>query len=283
MAIRVHKPTTPGRRKSSVSTYKEITKSKPEKSLVRTKKNRAGRNRQGRITVHHQGGGHKRKIRIIDYKRNKYDAPATVEAIEYDPNRSARIALIKYEDNTKAYMIAVDGLKVGRKIERSKKKIDIKPGNRLPLKYIPAGILISGIEFQPGLGGQLVNSAGSSASVMGVEGAYAKIKLPSGEIRNFPKNCLATIGQVSNISHRSVRLGKAGRMRWMGVRPTVRGKAKNPVDHPHGGGEGSQPIGLIHPKTRTGKPALGVRTRNKKKKSNIYIVKRRKTGKKKRR
>ena len=275
MAVKIHKPTTPARRKSSVSSFSEITKTIPEKSLVITRKNKAGRNSAGRITVHHRGGGHKRKIRTIDSKRDKFDQVAKVEAIEYDPNRSAYLALVSYPDGGKCYILAVEGLKVGNEIVSSEKKIEVKRGNRMALNYVPAGILISDIEYSPKKGGQLVKSAGASATVMGVEGKYAKVKLTSGEIRNFPKECLATIGQMSNASHRTVRYGKAGRRRHLGIRPTVRGKAKNPVDHPHGGGEGNQPIGLKHPKTRTGKPALGVKTRKKGKKSDIFIVKRR--------
>lgn len=275
MSVKVYKPTTPGRRKSSVASFSEITKHKPEKSLVKTKKGKGGRNNLGRITVHHRGGGHKRKIRIIDSKQIDFDKPAKVIAIEYDPNRSAYLALVEYADGKKKYILSVEGQKVGDEVVSSENKIEIKPGNRMSLKYIPAGILISNIEYAPKKGGQLVKSAGSSATVMGVEGLYAKVKLSSGEIRNFPKNCLATIGQMSNASYRSIRWGKAGRKRWLGIRPTVRGKAKNPCDHPHGGGEGAQPIGLKHPKTRKGKPALGAKTRRKSKKSDKYIVNRR--------
>ena len=276
MSVRVHKPTTPGRRKSSVSEFKDITKSKPEKSLVIAKRKRtSGRNNQGRISVYQRGGGHKRKLRIVDFKQIRFGHIAKVEAIEYDPNRSANVALIKYDDSKLSYILSTEGLKVGDEIESSDKKIEIKNGNRMPLQYVPAGIMISNVEYTPKKGGQIIKSAGASATVMGIEGNYAKVRLPSGEIRNFNKNCLATIGQVSNYSYRNVRLGKAGRTRWLGKRPKVRGKAKNPVDHPHGGGEGAQPIGMKHPKTRKGKPALGVKTRKLNKKSDKFIIKRR--------
>jgi len=280
MAVKIYKPTTPGRRKSSVDSFVEITKKKPEKSLIFRKKQFAGRNNQGKITVHHRGGGARKLIRKVDFKRDRYDEIAKVVAIEYDPGRSAYIALVHYPDGEKRYILAVEGLQVGENIVSSTNKVEIKTGNRLPIKYIPAGIPVCNLEFTPGKGGQLVKSAGNSANVMGVEGEYAKVKLPSGEIRNFPKEALVTVGRVSNQSYRNIRWGKAGRMRHRGIRPTVRGKAMNPVDHPHGGGEGAQPIGLKHPKTASGKPALGVRTRKAKKKSNVFIIKKRHAKKK---
>ena len=275
MPIKIYRPTTPARRQTSVVTSKDITKKEPEKALIKILKKKTGRS-YGQITVRHQGGGAKRYYRIIDFKRDKFDMPAKVEAIEYDPNRTCRIALVKYEDGEKRYIILPDGLKVGDEILSSREKIKIKTGNCLALEYIPAGVLIHNIELTPGKGGQIVRSAGCGAQVQAVEGKYAQIKMPSGEIRLILKNCLATIGQVSLPEHRAVRIGKAGRKRHMGIRPTVRGKAMNPKDHPHGGGEGVHPIGMIHPKTKWGKPALGVRTRRKKKWSNRLIVKRRK-------
>lgn len=281
MGIKKYKPTTPGRRKSSVQDFSDITKKNPEKSLVIIKKRKGGRNSQGKITVRHRGGGAKRYIRIIDFKQNRFDDVATINAIEYDPNRGSRIALIKYEDDEKKYIIAPIGMKVGDKIVSSKKEdIEIKSGNRTLLKNIPSGIGVYNIELVPGKGGQIARGAGTMVKLMAVEGKYAQLKMPSGEIRLVPKDCMATIGQASNPDYRLIRWGKAGRMRHKGIRPTVRGKAMNPVDHPHGGGEGNQPIGLKHPKTPWGKPALGVRTRNKKKSSNRLIIKRRKTKRK---
>ena len=276
MGIRIYKPTSPGRRKSSVSDFAEITRSEPEKSLIVIKKRKAGRNNQGKITVRHRGGGTKRYYRIIDFKRKKYDMPAVVQSIEYDPNRSARIALLEYADKEKAYMIAPIGLTVGEAVISSLTSAEIKSGNRLPLSVIPVGQMIHAIELSPGQGAQLVRSAGMSAQLMAVEGATAQVKLPSGEVRIFSNKCMATIGQVGNQDNRHIRWGKAGRRRLLGWRPSVRGKAMNPVDHPHGGGEGNQPIGLKSPKTAQGKRALGVRTRKKKKASNKFIVKRRK-------
>lgn len=280
MPIRVYKPTTPGRRKSSVIVDKELSKKRPEKSLIKIKKQKAGRSK-GTITVRHRGGGAKRYIRIVDFKRNNFDKEAEVIALEYDPNRSANLALIQYENGKKNYIIAVDGLKVGDKVKSSMEKLDPKPGNCMPLEKVLPGATISCIELQPGKGAEMVRGAGSWAVLMGVEGKYAQLKLPSGEIRLVLKNCLATIGRVSRHEHRSVRVGKAGRKRHMGIRPTVRGTAMNPVDHPHGGGEGNQPIGLKHPKSPWGKAALGVKTRKPKKESNKLILKRRKKKKRK--
>jgi large subunit ribosomal protein L2 len=258
----------------SVVTSEDITKKKPEKSLIKILKKKSGRSK-GRITVRHRGGREKRYYRLVDFKRDKFDMPAKVEAIEYDPNRSCRIALIKYEDGEKRYIIAPQKIKVGDEIVSSKKKIKIKIGNCLPLEYIPTGLYVHNIELIPGKGGQIVRSAGNWAQIQAIEGKYAQIRMPSKEVRLVLKNCLATIGQVSLSEHRAVRIGKAGRKRHMGIRPTVRGKAMNPKDHPHGGGEGGHPIGMIHPKTKWGKPALGVKTRRNKKWSDKLIVKRR--------
>jgi len=255
------------------SSFEEITKAKPEKSLLLPLKRKAGRSNQGRITVRHRGGGSKRRLRILDFKRDKLDVPGRVAAIEYDPNRSARIALIYYADGDKRYILAPNELKVDDSI-KSGADAEVKPGNALPLKQIPTGTLIHNIEMEVGRGGQLVRSAGVAAQLMAKEGKYALVRLPSGEVRRISIDCLATIGQVGNVDHRSVNLGKAGRKRWMGWRPTVRGSAMNPRDHPHGGGEGRAPIGLPGPKTPWGKPALGYRTR-KAKASDRMIVKRR--------
>lgn len=276
VGIIVYKPTSPGRRNASVLNYKEIiTKTEPEKSLVFTEKKWAGRNNQGRITVRHRGGGHKKKIRIVDFKRDKDGIPAKVEAIEYDPNRTAFLALLCYADGERRYIIAPEGLKVGDTV-MSGPDADIKVGNALPLKNIPVGTMIHNIELMPGRGGQLCRSAGSVAQLMAKEGKYALIKLPSGELRYVSQECRATIGQVGNLDHENVRIGKAGRKRWMGIRPTVRGSAMNPVDHPHGGGEGKAPIGHPGPLTPWGKPTLGYKTRKKNKPSDKFIVKRRK-------
>lgn len=280
MAIKIYKPTTPARRRTSVVDTRDLTKKRPEKALVKIKKRRAGRNNSGKITVRHRGGGAKRFLRTIDFKRDKFEVEAKVIAIEYDPNRNARIALLEYNDKEKRYIIAPVELKVGNKIISSEKKAEVKPGNAMPLRYIPTGIMIYNIELTPGKGGQIARSGGSSAISQSQEGKSAQIKLPSGEIRLVPKDSMATIGQVSNPDARAVRIGKAGRKRHMGIRPTVRGKAMNPVDHPHGGGEGGSPIGLKHPKTPWGKPALGVRTRRKGKFSDRFIVKRRKSRRK---
>ena len=273
MAIKVYRPTSPGRRGKTGSTFEEITKSKPEKSLLLPLKKRAGRNVQGRITVRHRGGGAKRMLRIIDFKRDKIGVPGRVAAIEYDPNRSARIALIHYADGEKRYILAPAELGVGDTV-KSGDDAEIKPGNCLPLKLIPSGTSIHNIELQRGKGGQLVRSAGGAAQLMTKEGENILIRLPSGEVRRFRGDCLATIGQVGNIDHQAISSGKAGRKRWLGWRPTVRGSAMTPRDHPHGGGEGRAPIGMPHPKTPWGKPALGYRTR-KPKASDKMIVKRR--------
>jgi len=273
MAIKVYRPTSPGRRGMSGSTFEEITKTKPEKSLVISKKRQAGRNAQGKVTVHHRGGGAKRKLRIIDFKRDKFGVPGRVAAIEYDPSRSARIALIYYTDGEKRYIIAPIGLNVGDMI-KSGADAEIKPGNALPLKLIPSGSQIHNIELQKGRGGQLVRSAGASAQLMVKEGEYALVRLPSGEMRRIRSECMATVGQIGNVDHQNITLGKAGRKRWLGIRPTVRGSAMTPRDHPHGGGEGRSPIGMPGPKTPWGKPALGYRTR-KRKPSDKLIVKRR--------
>ncbi len=273
MAIRLYKPTSPARRFMSVLTFEEITRKTPEKSLVEYLKKNAGRNKQGKITVRHQGGGNKIKYRIIDFKRNKLDIPAKVASIEYDPNRSAFIALLNYADGEKRYILAPQGLSVGDKVV-SGETADIKPGNTLPLSNIPVGTLIHNIEIRPGRGGQLVRSAGMSAQLMAKEGAYAQVRLPSGEVRRLPMNAKATIGTVDNSDHENIRIGKAGRKRHMGIRPTVRGVVMNPVDHPHGGGEGKSPVGMPAPVTPWGKVALGLKTRKHKKYSNKMIVKR---------
>ncbi len=274
MAIKKYNPTSPARRAMTVSTFEEITKKTPEKSLVETLKENAGRNSYGRITVRHRGGGNKKKYRIIDFKRNKDGIPATVVAIEYDPNRSANIALLQYEDGEKRYIIAPIGIKVGHKI-MSGEGTDIKPGNALQIKDIPVGTLIHNIELTVGRGGQLVRAAGNSAQLMAKEGAYAQVRLPSGEVRMVSVLCKATIGEVGNADHENISIGKAGRKRHMGFRPTVRGVVMNPNDHPHGGGEGKSPIGRPSPVTPWGKPALGYKTRKKNKKSDMFIVKKR--------
>jgi large subunit ribosomal protein L2 len=279
MRIKKLKPTTPGRRGASVSDFSELSKKRPEKSLIYIKKKTSGRNNQGKITVRHRGGGHKQYIRIIDLARDKFDIPAKVYSIEYDPNRGARIALLHYNDGAKRYIICLSDLKVNDLIISSKNEIEIKTGNAMPIKFIPAGIAVSCIELEPGKGAKLVRGAGNLAYVMGVEGKFAQIKLPSGEIRLVKKDSLCTVGQVSNADLRHIKIGKAGRKRHMGWRPTVRGSAMNPVDHPHGGGEGNQPIGLKGPKTPWGKKALGVKTRNKNKYSNKLIIQRRKKNK----
>ncbi len=273
MAVKVFKPTSPGRRGATGPTFEEITKSKPEKALTVPLKRKAGRNHQGRITVRHRGGGAKRKLRIIDFKRNKTGVPGRVAAIEYDPNRSARIALIFYADGDKRYILAPLGLNVDDVIKAGD-DAEIKPGNALPLKQIPSGTLVHNIEMQPGKGGQMVRSAGLAAQLVAVEGDYALLRLPSGESRRIRSNCQATVGQVGNVDHQGIKQGKAGRNRWRGWRPTVRGSAMSPRDHPHGGGEGRSPIGMPGPKTPWGKPALGYKTR-KPKASDKMIVKRR--------
>ena len=272
MGIRVYKPTSSARRFMSVLTFEEITKKKPEKSLTEHIKKHSGRNSQGKITVRHQGGGNKKTYRIIDFKRNKKDIPAKVTAIEYDPNRSAFIALLTYADGEKRYILAPLDLKVGDKVVAGE-NADIKPGNALPLRSIPVGTLIHNVEIKPGKGGQLVRSAGMSAQLMAKEGAFAQVRLPSGEVRKIPIDACATIGTVGNTDHENVRIGKAGRTRHMGIRPTVRGVVMNPNDHPHGGGEGKSPVGMPAPVTPWGKPALGYKTRKHKKYSNRLIVK----------
>lgn len=276
MAIKKYKPTTPGRRKASVDTFEDVTAKKPHKRLLAKKSRKAGRNAQGRITVRHRGGGAKKKYRIIDFKRDKYDIPAKVATIEYDPNRGARIALLNYADGEKRYMIASQETKVGDAVLSSQKKIEAATGNRMPIKHIPVGLFLHDIELVPGNGSKLVRGAGTSAQLMAVEGDKAQLKMPSGEIRTVSKDCSATIGAVSNPDKRRVRLGKAGRKRHKGIRPTVRGKVMNPVDHPHGGGEGRNPIGLKAPKTPWGKPALGVKTRRKKASDKDIVRSRRK-------
>ncbi|HHT46935.1 MAG TPA: 50S ribosomal protein L2 [Firmicutes bacterium] len=275
MTIKKFFPTSPGRRSMTVSTFEEITKKKPEKSLLRPLKKKAGRNATGRITIRHRGGGHKQKYRVIDFKRDKDGVPARVAAIEYDPNRSARIALLHYADGEKRYILAPQGLNVGVTIS-SGPDAEIKAGNALPLQNIPVGTLVHNIEMIPGKGGQLVRSAGGVAQLMAKEGKYAHIKLPSGEVRLVPSRCRATIGQLGNVEHENITIGKAGRSRWLGIRPAVRGSAMNPVDHPHGGGEGKAPIGRKSPLTPWGKPTLGYKTRPKKKKSDDHILRRRK-------
>ena len=274
MAIKTYKPTTPSRRQMTVIDYSELSKVAPEKSLLEPMKKTSGRNSYGRITVRHHGGGNRRKYRVIDFKRNKADMPATVLTIEYDPNRSAFIALVQYDDGEKRYIVAPHGLKVGDVIE-SGVNADIKPGNALPLANIPVGTFIHNVELYPGKGAQLARAAGIMAQLMAKEGKYALVRLPSGELRNVPVECMATIGQVSNLEHENVNIGKAGRKRHMGWRPTVRGSVMNPCDHPHGGGEGKSPIGRPGPVTPWGKPALGYKTRKKKNLSNKFIVKRR--------
>ncbi len=273
MALKVYRPTSPGRRGMSGSTFEEITKGKPEKSLLSPIKRKAGHNNQGRITVRHRGSGAKRRLRIIDFKRDKIGVPGRVAAIEYDPNRSARIALIHYADGEKRYILAPSGLEVGDTI-KSGSDAEVKPGNALPLRLIPSGTLIHNVGLKREKGGQLVRSAGTAAQLMAKEGEYALVRLPSSEVRRIRSDCLATIGQVGNVDHQSIKLGKAGRKRWLGWRPTVRGSAMSPRDHPHGGGEGRSPIGMPGPKTPWGKPALGYRTR-KSKASDKMIVKRR--------
>ena len=274
MAIKKYNPTSPARRFMTVSDFSEITKFEPERSLLASKKKHAGRNSYGRITVRHRGGGNRKKYRIIDFKRNKDGMVATVIGIEYDPNRSANIALIQYEDGTKAYILAPQGLTDGDKVV-SGAGADIKPGNALEIKDIPVGTLIHNIELYPGKGGQLVRSAGVSAQLMAKEGNYAQVRLPSGEVRMIRLNCKATIGVIGNEQHENISIGKAGRKRHMGWRPTVRGVVMNPNDHPHGGGEGKSPIGRPAPVTPWGKPALGLKTRKKKNRTNKFIVKRR--------
>ncbi len=274
MAIKKYKPTTPSRRSMSVTDFSALSKVEPERSLLEPLKKKSGRNSMGRITVRHHGGGNRTKYRVIDFKRNKTDVPATVLSLEYDPNRTAFIALIQYEDGEKAYIIAPNGLSVGDTV-MSGAAADIKPGNALPLANIPVGTVIHNVELYPGKGAQLVRSAGNFAQLIAKEGKYGLVRLPSGELRNVPINCFATVGQVSNLDHDNVKLGKAGRKRHMGWRPTVRGAVMNPVDHPHGGGEGKSPVGHPGPMTPWGKPAMGYKTRDKHKASDKLIVRRR--------
>ena len=275
MAIKFYKPTTPGRRNMTTMDYSELSKVAPERSLLEPIKKNAGRNSYGRITVRHRGGGNRRKYRVIDFKRERFGIPATVQTLEYDPNRSAFIALVQYEDGEKRYIIAPQDIKVGDKIV-SGPEADIKPGNALPLINIPVGTFLHNIELYPGKGAQLARSAGNTAQLMAKENGMALLRLPSGELRNVPANCMATVGVVSNPEHANVNYGKAGRKRHMGWRPTVRGSVMNPCDHPHGGGEGKSPIGRPGPVTPWGKPALGYKTRQKNKRTDKYIVKRRK-------
>ena len=274
MSIKLYKPTGNARRNMSVTDYSELSKVAPERSLLVSLKKNSGRNSYGRITVRHRGGGQRRKYRIIDFKRDKFDIPATVVSVEYDPNRSAFIALLQYEDGEKRYILQPAGLKVGDTVLAGA-SADIKPGNALPLTNIPVGTVVHNVELYPGRGGQLARAAGNSAQLMAKEGVYALLRLPSGELRNVPANCMATVGQVGNTDHENVKVGKAGRKRHMGWRPTVRGSVMNPCDHPHGGGEGKSPIGRPGPVTPWGKPALGYKTRKTKKTSDKLIVKRR--------
>ncbi|MEZ4860680.1 MAG: 50S ribosomal protein L2 [Caldilineaceae bacterium] len=273
MAIKVYRPTSPGRRNMSVSTFEEITRTKPERSLLAPLHKKGGRNNRGVVTARHQGGGHKRRYRIIDFRRNKWDVAARVESIEYDPNRTANIALVVYTDGERRYILAPTGLGVGDTVMAGP-NADIRPGNALPIRNIPLGTVIHNIELYPGRGGQLVRSAGNGAQLMAKEGAMAQVRLPSGEVRYIDMNCLATIGTVSNSDHGNLNLGKAGRKRWLGIRPGVRGIAMDPSSHPHGGGEGRSPVGMKAPKTPWGKPALGKRTRRNKQ-TNKFIVRRR--------
>ena len=274
MAVKLYKPTTPSRRGMSVVDYSNLSKKGPERSLLETLKKNAGRNSYGRITVRHRGGGNRRKYRVIDFKRQKFGINAEVLSIEYDPNRSANIALIKYADGVLSYILAPHGLQAGDTVANGP-EAEIKVGNAMPLSAMPTGTFVHNVEMLPGKGGQLARSAGNQAQLMAKEGKFALLRLPSGELRNVPINCMATIGQVGNIEKENVKIGKAGRKRHMGIRPTVRGSVMNPVDHPHGGGEGKAPIGRAGPVTPWGKPTLGYKTRSKKKASNKYIVKRR--------
>ncbi len=277
MAIKIYKPITPGQRNMTGYGFEEITKSKPERSLIKLRKAKSGRNMYGRITVRHQGGGHRQFIRMIDFKRNKLEVPAKVASIEYDPNRTARIALLHYADGEKRYILAPVGLKVSDVVVASP-DAEIRPGNSLPISRIPLGTLIHNIELKEGRGGQMVRSAGTAAQLLAKEGDFAQVRLPSGEVRLVRQGCYATVGQVGNLDHKNIKLGKAGRKRHLGIRPTVRGSAMNPNDHPHGGGEGRQPIGMPGPKTPWGKPTLGYKTRRNKQ-TDKYIVRRRSAGK----
>jgi len=275
MAVKRFKPTSPGRRFATVSTFDEITRKEPEKSLLAPLSKKAGRNSYGRITVRHRGGGHKRSYRIIDFKRNKDDIPAKVAGIEYDPNRSANIALLHYADGEKRYILAALGMRTGQTVI-SGSKVEVRPGNAMPMRSIPVGTFIHNIEMKKGHGGQLARSAGAAAQLSAKEGNIGHVRLPSGEVRLVPLDCRATVGQIGNIEHENLTIGKAGRARWLGRRPTVRGSVMNPCDHPHGGGEGRAPIGLKRPLTPWGKPTLGYKTRKKNKDSDRLIVRRRK-------
>ena len=277
MAIKIYRPTSAGRRNMTVSAFTEITRSKPERSLLAPLRNKGGRNNRGVVTTRHQGGGHKRRYRIIDFRRDKWNVPGRVESIEYDPNRSARIALIVYQDGERRYIIAPTELGVGDNV-MSGANAEIRPGNALAIRNIPLGTVIHNIELYPGRGAQLVRSAGNSAQLLAKEGTMAQVRLPSGEVRYIDMNCIATIGSVSNSDHANVNLGKAGRKRWLGIRPGVRGIAMDPSSHPHGGGEGRSPVGMKAPKTPWGKPALGKKTRRNKD-TNKFIVRRRGGGK----
>jgi large subunit ribosomal protein L2 len=276
MPIKAYKPTSAGRRDMTGYTFEEITKSKPEKSLTQALRKHGGRNNTGRVTVRHRGGGHRRRYRLIDFQRNKFDSRASVIAIEYDPNRSARIALLQYEDGERRYIIAPLGVKVGDKLGNGE-KAELRPGNAMYIRDIPVGTLIHNIELKPGKGGQLARAAGVSAQLLAKEGVYAAVRMPSGEMRYIHERCMATIGQVGNAEHGNVKLGKAGRNRWKGWRPGVRGTAMDPNSHPHGGGEGRSGIGMPSPKTPWGKPALGVKTR-KNKRTDRFIIRRRSKG-----
>jgi len=275
MGVKKFKPVTPGRRFMTVSTFEDITSTEPERGLLRPLISRGGRNSQGKMTVRHQGGGHKRRYRVIDFRRNKDGVPGRVATVEYDPNRSARIALVHYQDGEKRYILAPVGLGVGDVVV-SGPKAEIKPGNALPLRDIPLGTTVHNLELQIGRGGQLVRSAGGAAQVMAKEGEYAQVRLPSGEVRMLHLDCRATVGQVGNLDHEAVSVGKAGRSRWMGWRPSVRGVVMDPSSHPHGGGEGKSPVGMPGPVTPWGKPTLGYKTRKRAKPSTKFVVKRRK-------
>lgn len=280
MPVKKYKPTSPGRRGMSGHTFEEITTDKPERSLLKSKLRKGGRNMYGRVTVRHRGGGHRKQYRLVDFKRDKHGIPARVASIEYDPNRSARLALLHYADGEKRYILAPLGLMVDDKV-MSGPQAEIRPGNSLPLTSIPVGSVVHNVELEEGRGGQLVRSAGTSAQVLGKEGRYAAIRLPSGEVRRVRQSCFATIGEVGNPDHNNIKLGKAGRKRHMGIRPTVRGSAMSPKDHPHGGGEGRQPIGMPSPKSPWGKPTLGKKTRTNKR-TEKYIIRRRTKKRRKR-
>jgi large subunit ribosomal protein L2 len=280
MAVKKFKPTSPGRRDMTGNTFDEVTKTAPERSLIAKKSNYGGRNAHGRVTVRHRGGGHRRRVRVVDFKRDKREIPAKVAAVEYDPNRSANLALLHYADGEKRYILAPVGLKVGDQVV-SGPKVDIRPGNSLPIADIPTGTMIHNIEMSEGRGGQLVRAAGGAAQLNAKEGDYAQIRMPSGEVRLIRQTCYATIGQLGNVDHGNIKLGKAGRKRHKGIRPAVRGSAMSPRDHPHGGGEGRSPIGMPSPKSPWGKPTLGKKTRRNKA-TDKYIVRRRKTGKRRR-